>query len=380
MIESSYTTGPNISVVSNILGAYWRVAFQSQALIGAVCRTQGTVLDYNEMLERNLLTWLDEQRAGYLGRTIRVATIPPEDITLRKAVIGEGLSIGGGGVAIGQPSSRVAWNVNLPFALTECPFIGALPDKPLLTEGIDYTLTGPKTLSFNRDPYSIGFREVLTVASDGTPSFAPEMVFIACIPEGYTQGYASRYGRYKVKESARNAVFDLLVQEASITRIIKAVMSSLGAKMPSVFEETDETGSFTWIKEVIVEGDNTLLPTSGGELAVIPTMLGPLLPSITWKHRPGDSLCAAVTITEGNPPELAISVEAVALLKGDLEVFRAVRDALPAGNPLQMQFSTSFSDTPLVTVEDSLVPFIVYQHTETVSVTCDDITRSRSHL
>ena len=76
MIESSYTTGPNISVVSNILGAYWRVAFQSQALIGAVCRTQGTVLDYNEMLERNLLTWLDEQRAGYLGRTIRVATIP----------------------------------------------------------------------------------------------------------------------------------------------------------------------------------------------------------------------------------------------------------------------------------------------------------------
>lgn len=379
MISSNYTNGPNVGVVSDILGAYWSLVFRSPELIDSVCRSQGTLLDYNEALERDLVNWLDEQKAGYLGRTIRVANIPLASIVLKKACIGDGLTIGGDAFAIGQESPRVLWIVKLPFILTECPYIGTMPDTPLLTEGIDYAFDGKDTLSFNTDPTTIGFKQVLSEVIDDTPVFALQMVFLACIPDGYTKGYNTRYGRYNVTDSVRNAVFTLLVEEASILRIINVVMAAMGAKIPSVFEEEDEDGAFTWIRRVVVEGANILMPTSGGELAVIPTVLGPITPAEEWKHRPGVSLCSAVTLTEGVPPTITISEAGLSLIKDNLDVFQAVKDSLPAGNPLKTAFSASFDDTISISVAEEMVVFIVYECSETAIIACTELTRSRSN-
>ena len=381
MISSNYSSGPNLGVVSDILGEYWRLLFSSQELIEAVCRAQGTTLDCNEILERDLVNWLDEQKAGYLGRTIRVASIPAASIYLKKACIGDRLTISGSGYVIGQASSRMCWVAKLPFNLVECPYIGIQPDVPLLTEGIDYTFDGKDTLLFHSDPSAVGFKRILSEVVDYTPVFALQMVFLACIPEGYTNGYNLRYGRYNVKESARSAVFTLLVEEASVLRIKNAVMACLGAVVPSIFEEEDEAGAFTWIRKVVTEGANTLMPTSGGELAVIPTALGPKTPAETWKHRPGDSLCDAVTLDEASdPPTLTISEAGLALVSDNMAVFQAIKDSLPAGNPLKTAFSISFEDTAAVSIAEVVVPFIVYEYSEDVAITCTEVIRSRSNV
>lgn len=337
MITSHYTTGPNSYVTSTILGNYWRVAFQDQALIGAVCRAQGLSLDDTEYLERALLSWLDETQATQLVRATRTATILSTDIVRRTATIGTGLTIGGSGVVVGQPSASTAWIVPLPFRLLSCPYVGTAPDRPVLTDKVDYQLVDGNRLIVNRDPSTCGFTEML-VDDDDTPVLALQMVFPACIPADYPEGYRTRYGVWNATETAGTAAFDLLVGEASLSRILHAAMTAVGIVPPTVFEETDDSGAFTWGRCMFTEGANTLIPTSGGEMLFVPTALGPTMPTTEWKIRPGISLCSAIALADSveSSPLAAYCLDTalgrgVLVPNSSVAVGTDVANALPGG-------------------------------------------------
>lgn len=379
MISQHYNKGPNAGVVSDVLGAFWRLALHDENLAGAICRAQGLVLDYGEGLERSLLKWLGEPRAGSLERAVIPVDIPPGAVSVSKAAMGDGLVLGGDALAIGQASPRMSWRVRLPVPLRECPFVGSVPDRPLLVGGVDYELQGRDVLVFAEDPAKAGFKTFLAEGADG-PEEIMRMMLISCVPEGEYAGYGDRYGRYRVSGRGRNSVFSLLTGEASVSRLLNAVMGAAGAALPTIFDEKDEKGEFTWILRAVRDGNALILPTSAGQRAVIPLVLGPVLPEGDWKCRPGDSLCSAVRLLDGNPPVMAVSDDAAAALQDNLDVFRAIRENLPAGNPLVTSFSASLRETAGVALNEDVTAALIYVRSEDLDVGYNENLRSRSHL
>ena len=296
MIESYYSTGANTTVAADILGDYWLSVFRQRGLVNGVATGQGMALSGGETDERGLLAWLDETAGDPgLGAVNRVALVPLENIQRLVATLSDGLVMGGSGVYMGQPSTTVAWTVDLPFPLLRCPKVAVSPDSGILLEGVDYTVQSGSRLLFHTDPSGLGFRPALLMDTDGDPVWACRIFLLDCIPLG-APGYDDRWGFYKCPETARRAVFDLLVGEASSSRILAAVEASTGVVAPTVFDQIDDTGPFTWILREDREGDHVVLPTSGGEAAIVPLAIHEThYGDQPWKYRPGQPLTSVVT-------------------------------------------------------------------------------------
>lgn len=285
-------TGSNTAQIFRVYGDFWTRVFRQEGLTSAMAAAHTPLFDGGEGDERAMVRWLDEQAGdpGFGRRNIRVE-LSPGNVCLRGAS-GSELGVVGGPGVVGQPSASQVWQVALPISVSACPMISDLPHSGrILVEGADYTLSG-NLLTCYVDLPEFGFNTRMRIR-DGRPEWVMEMYLIGCALSDAI-GYEGKWALRQTHTNARKEVFDLLVGESSLSRALAAVEAAMGVRRPTIFEREDDEGPYTNIIREVTERGMVLLPTSGGEMGMVPLSLHRSRGEEGWRLRPGDPLTIAV--------------------------------------------------------------------------------------
>ena len=181
------------------------------------------------------------------------------------------------------------------MAINSCPSIGATPlsTAPLI-DTVDYILESPHTILSYVNPLDYGFNVVLAEGAQGLPDRKLELFLVNAIPVEAPK-HASKWGMYNTGGAVTSAATNLLVGEATFANIIAAIETALGVTSPTIFEQEDEQGVFTWLTNTRSDGQVVTMTSSGNEIVEIPEKyFEPMFSGNEWRHRPGNPLTNAV--------------------------------------------------------------------------------------
>lgn len=262
----------NRILIGKIVGRFWEEVLGEQH--GSIIDLHGSTADVVEKATEKLLETFGERAAQDTTNCSHLALDVPSNAIVRTIATGKDASaLYGDGLFSEQWADDKSLTITLPVSLDNKPFMAnSIGDPSIFIEGIDYDTIDERTIRFYGDLATANFSKHLEVYKQELVSMYRMVFPFSGKGRG---GYTSRYGFYSVPQEVRSAVFDLIIEEGSISRLLNAIQRAMGIVSPRVFDKEDSDGSYTEVLRFWNDGGSSYGWTSGGELISVPLVLSP---------------------------------------------------------------------------------------------------------
>lgn len=257
------------NTISDLIGNYWGEIFQDD-LKKILDLHQGYASAAEDTIRRIKATISEPGVEDTLIVTHRAFTVPETVIGRTRASGTDSMALYSDSPLNTHYADELSWTIDVGEPLEYVRQISPFLNSPLvLLPNIDFKIVG-KELVMYKNPYEV-FPRTLTVEDN---KHVYKRSFILEFTGKDDGGYNDRFGFYRTIRKARQALFNLIVQEGSINRVLEALQITIDIIPPTIYEQVDDGGnSYTEVVKFWNTGKYTYALTSGGEIVKVPLAL-----------------------------------------------------------------------------------------------------------